>query len=545
MAITKFFRWLGKPVKFLSLFSLCFLLTISCSPTQHSNTSPQNLYADARITIGTTAKPRTLDPADAYELASLGLIFNMSDRLYTYNPGSTEIQPQLATSLPKVSADGLTYTIPLRKDVVFHDGTPFNAKAMEFSIQRFIENKGKPSFLLSDTIDSVKATKEHELTIRLKKPFAAFPALLAFSGVCPVSPKSYQIGAGKFQPNIFVGTGPYKLQEYGADSLKFDVFEQYWGEKPANKGINVQIQSSPVNLFNAFKTGAFDVAYLSLQPDQIRSLEEGAKTGNWQAITAQGSVVSYMVLNRNQQPLDQPEVRKAIASLVNRSLLNDRVLYGQADPLYSMIPTTFNVSQPLFKNKYGDGEFDRAKNLLTAAGFSVEKPAKIQVWYPSSSPTRSLVAQTLKSLADTKMGGILQLEIKTVEGATFFKEISKGSYPIALLDWYPDFLDPDNYVQPFLACEQGSESKGCEKGGSQTQGAFYYSQTMNKLIDQQRQEQNPEARKKIFNQIQNLVLEDVPYIPLWQNKDYVFAQKGVNNVQLDPTQNLIYKNIKK
>ncbi|TPX29095.1 ABC transporter substrate-binding protein [Cylindrospermopsis raciborskii] len=545
MAITKFFRWLGKPVKFLSLFSLCFLLTISCSPTQHSNTPPQNLSADARITIGTTAKPRTLDPADAYELASLGLIFNMSDRLYTYNPGSTEIQPQLATSLPKVSADGLTYTIPLRKDVVFHDGTPFNAKAMEFSIQRFIENKGKPSFLLSDTIDSVKATKEYELTIRLKKPFAAFPALLAFSGVCPVSPKSYQIGAGKFQPNIFVGTGPYKLQEYGADSLKFDVFDQYWGEKPANKGINVQIQSSPVNLFNAFKTGAFDVAYLSLQPDQIRSLEEGAKTGNWQAITAQGSVVSYMVLNRNQQPLDQPEVRKAIASLVNRSLLNDRVLYGQADPLYSMIPTTFNVSQPLFKNKYGDGEFDRAKNLLTAAGFSVEKPAKIQVWYPSSSPTRSLVAQTLKSLADTKMGGILQLEIKTVEGATFFKEISKGSYPIALLDWYPDFLDPDNYVQPFLACEQGSESKGCEKGGSQTQGAFYYSQTMNKLIDQQRQEQNPEARKKIFNQIQNLVLEDVPYIPLWQNKDYVFAQKGVNNVQLDPTQNLIYKNIKK
>ncbi|MFM7560724.1 ABC transporter substrate-binding protein [Cylindrospermopsis raciborskii] len=545
MAITKFFRWLGKPVKFLSLFSLCFLLTISCSPTQHSNTPPQNLSADARITIGTTAKPRTLDPADAYELASLGLIFNMSDRLYTYNPGSTQIQPQLATALPKISADGLTYTIPLRKDVVFHDGTPFNAKAMEFSIQRFIENKGKPSFLLSDTIDSVKATKEYELTIRLKKPFAAFPALLAFSGVCPVSPKSYQIGAGKFQPNIFVGTGPYKLQEYGADSLKFDVFDQYWGEKPANKGINVQIQSSPVNLFNAFKTGAFDVAYLSLQPDQIRSLEEGAKTGNWQAITAQGSVVSYMVLNRNQQPLDQPEVRKAIASLVNRSLLNDRVLYGQADPLYSMIPTTFNVSQPLFKNKYGDGEFDRAKNLLTAAGFSVEKPAKIQVWYPSSSPTRSLVAQTLKSLADTKMGGILQLEIKTVEGATFFKEISKGSYPIALLDWYPDFLDPDNYVQPFLACEQGSESKGCEKGGSQTQGAFYYSQTMNKLIDQQRQEQNPEARKKIFNQIQNLVLEDVPYIPLWQNKDYVFAQKGVNNVQLDPTQNLIYKNIKK
>ncbi|TAE58887.1 MAG: peptide ABC transporter substrate-binding protein [Nostocales cyanobacterium] len=550
MVITRFFQYIkrwGKVRQFLSLFSLCLLLAISCTPNQQTTTTNNgnNTPGDGRITIGTTQKPRTLDPADSYELGSMGLIFNMSDRLYTYEPGSTEIKPQLATELPKVSADGLTYTIPLREGVVFHDGTPFNAKAMEFSIQRFIENKGKPSFLLSDTVDSVQATGEYELTIKLKKPFAAFPSLLAFAGVCPVSPKAYEIGAGKFQPNTFVGTGPYKLAQYGTDSLKFDVFEQYWGEKPVNKGINVQIQTSPVNLFNAFRTGAVDVAYLSLQPDQIKSLEESAKKGDWQAITAESSVVSYMVLNRNQKPLDKPEVRQAIASLIDRPLLNQRVLFNQASPLYSMIPTTFNVSQPLFQEKYGDGKVEEAKKLLTTAGFSKENPAQIQVWYPASSATRSLVAQTLKSLADTKMDGILQVEVKTVEGATFFKEISKGTYPSALLDWYPDFLDPDNYVQPFLGCEKGSEAKGCETGGSQVQGSFYYSQKMNQLIDQQRKEQDPEARKKIFAEIQNLVLNDVPYVPLWQNKDYVFAQKTVTDVKLDPTQNLIYKNIKK
>ncbi|NET71012.1 MAG: peptide ABC transporter substrate-binding protein [Sphaerospermopsis sp. SIO1G2] len=539
-------RW-GKVKKFLSLFSLCFLLVVSCTPNQQTTTTSNgnNAAGDGRITIGTTQKPRTLDPADSYELGSMGLIFNMSDRLYSYEPGNTEIQPQLATALPKVSDDGLLYTIPLREGVVFHDGTPFNAKAMEFSIQRFIENKGKPSFLLSDTVESVEATGEYELSIKLKKPFAAFPSLLAFAGVCPVSPTVYKIGAGEFQPNTFVGTGPYKLAQYGADSLRLDIFEEYWGEKPANKGINVQIQTSPVNLFNAFRTGAIDVAYLSLQPDQIKSLEEGAEKGDWQAITAQSSVVSYMVLNRNQTPLDQPEVRRAIASLIDRPLLNQRVLFNQADPLYSMIPSTFNVSQPLFKEKYGDGNFEEAKKQLTDAGFSAQNPAKIEVWYPSSSPTRSLAAQTLKSLADTKMDGVLQLEVKTVEGATFFKEISKGTYPIALLDWYPDFLDPDNYVQPFLACEKGSEAKGCETGGSQTQGSFYYSEKINQLIDQQRQVQDTETRKKIFTDIQQQVLNDIPYIPLWQNKDYVFAQKGVTEVKLNPTQNLIYKNIKK
>ncbi|MFH7026746.1 MAG: ABC transporter substrate-binding protein [Heteroscytonema crispum UTEX LB 1556] len=535
--------------KFLSLFGLCLLLVVSCGRPQQTNTTPSGTVntpsGDGRITIGTTAKPRTLDPADAYELASLGLVFNMSDRLYTYEPGQTEIKPQLATALPKVSADGLTYTIGLRQGVVFHDGTPFDAKAMEFSIKRFIENKGKPSFLLADTIDSVKATGENELTIKLKKPFAAFPSLLAFSGVCPVSPKAYELGAGKFKPDTFIGTGPYKLAQYGTDSLRFDVFDKYWGEKPANKGINVQIQTSPVNLFNAFRTGAVDVAYLSLQPDQIKSLEEGGKKGDWQAITAQGSVVSYMVLNRNQKPLDKPEVRSAIASTINRPLIMQRALFGQADPLYSMIPTTFNVSQPLFKDKYGDGNFDKAKQLLTGAGFSKANPVKVQIWYPSSSPTRGLAAQTIKALADQNMDGMLQFEVSPVEAATFFKDGPKGLYPAALLDWYPDFLDPDNYVQPFLGCQKGSDAKGCEDGGSQTQGSFYYSETMNKLIDGQRKEQNAAARQKIFGDIQTQVATDVPYVPLWQNKDYVFAQKGVSSVQLDPTQNLIYTTIKK
>ena len=541
-------QW-GRMTKFLSLFCLCLLLVVSCTPRQQTNTPSTGVVntpaGDGRITVGTTEKPRTLDPADAYELGSLSLVFNMSDRLYTYEPGSTKIKPQLATALPKVSADGLTYTIPIRKGVVFHDDTPFNAKAMEFSLQRFIENKGKPSFLLSDTVASVKATGEYELTIKLKKPFAAFPSLLAFSGVCAVSPKSYEIGAGKFKPNIFVGTGAYKLAKYGTDSLKFDVFDKYWGTKPENKGVNVQIQTSPVNLFNAFKTGAIDVAYLSLQPDQIKSLEASAKKGDWQAISAQGSAVDYLTLNRNQKPLDKLEVRQAIALLIDRKLLNDRVLLSQADPLYSIIPTTFNVSQPLFKDKYGDGKFAEAKKSLVAAGFSQENPAKVQIWYSTNSTTHGLVAQTLKSLADTKMDGILQFEVKNVESATFYKEISKGLYPSALTNWYPDFLDPDNYVQPFLACEQGSVTKGCETGGSQSQGSFYYSEAMNKLIDQQRKEQNPEARKKIFADIQTQVLTDVPYIPLWQSKDFVFAQKGVANVNLDPSQNLIYKTIKK
>ena len=127
----------------------------------------------------------------------------------------------------------------------------------------------------------------------------------------------------------------------------------------------------------------------------------------------------------------------------------------------------------------------------------------------------------------------------------FIKTSQRVYIPAALVDWYPDFLDPDNYVQPFLACQKGSVAKGCEEGGSQTQGSFYYNEAVNKLIDQQRQEQDPATRQKIFAEIQTQLSTDIPYIPLWQSKDYVFAQKGVSGVQLDPSKNLVYKSIVK
>jgi peptide/nickel transport system substrate-binding protein len=535
-------RW-GRSILYLALFCIFLLFVlVGVAPQQGISSSGSG---DGRISIATTLKPRTLDPADAYEASSLNLVYNMSDRLYTYPPGSTDIAPQLATALPKISADGLTYTIPLRQGVVFHDGAPFNAEAMVFSLRRFIENKGKPAFLLGDIVESVKATGEYELTIKLKKPFAAFPSMLAFTGVCAVSPKAYKLGEGKFETDIFVGTGPYKLAQYGTDKFVFDVFDKYWGKKAENNGITLQVLSSGVNLFNAFRKKSVDIAYLSMDPDQIRNLEARAKKGDWQAVPNNGSVVNYIVLNVKQKPLDILEVRQAIAAMINRDVLSERVLYGQSEPVYSLVPTTFSVHKPVFKEKYGEANIEKAKELLKKAGFTKEKPAQVEIWYPSSSAPRSLMARVLKALAKKTMDGLLEFQINAVESTTFFKNTEQGIYPTVLSLWYPDFLDADNYIQPFLSCAKFSKEKGCDDGGSRSQGSFYYNDRMNKLIDKQRQELNPEARKQIFVQIQEQLANDVPYVPLWQSKDFVFAQNGVQGVQVDAAQNLMYMTINK
>ncbi len=535
-----------KICKYLIIALSCCLLIIACNSNpsdQNSLTSPND---NTRITIGTTLKPRTLDPADSYEIAGLNIIYNVGESLYTYQLGTTKLIPLLATEMPQISEDGLTYTIPLREGVTFHDGMPFNAKAMKFSLDRFITNAGKPSFLLADTIKEIQVTGEYELTITLNKPFAAFPALLAFPGASAVSPQAYKIGEGEFNPNILVGTGAYQLKAFNSDSISLDVFPDYWGEKPANQGVDLQIYAgNSANLYNSFLTEAIDVAYQSFAPEQITNLLQQSQAAKFQDVEGTGTVVSYMVLNRNQPPLDKVEVRQAIAALVNRQLLIERVLQGQSQPLYSMIPSIFDVSEPVFQEKYQDSNIELAKELLTKAGFSSANPAVVEIWYPSASKTRSSMATTLKAIAEKELGGMIKFEPNGVESATAFSNLGKGIYPSFLADWYPDFLDADNYVQPFLDCTQGTEIEGCVDGGAQTQGSFFYSKQVNDLIDQERQAVDNETRSQAFAQIQQILAEQVPYIPLWQNKDYAFAQNGVKGVSINPSQNFPFWTISK
>ena len=495
--------------------------------------------------MGTTLTARTLDPADAYEIFPGILLYNLGDRLYTYTPGTTDLIPQLATDLPTISPNGLIYTIPLRQDVTLHDGTPFNAEVMAFSIQRFMDNGGRPAFLLAEKVASVEATGEYELTITLKAPFAAFTALLTFSGVTPVPPESYSIGVGTFKPDSFIGSGPYKLASFSPDVIKLDVNQDYWGEKPLNQGIDIQIVSNPANLYNTFVTSGLDIAYQTLDPDQIAKLEQDAATGGWQVIQAGSTVINFMTLNQKLEPFNDLNVRKAIASMIDRNLINQRVFQGQAAPLYSLIPTSFDTYQPVFKDAYGDGDFEQAKALLAQAGFSESNPLTFDIWYPSASTPRSIVANTLKESIEKGLPGIVNVIVNTAEGTTLWENVEKGVYSAVLSNWYPDYYDADTFIQPFMSCDQGSLETLCEKGASQGSGSFYYSDRANDLIRQQQAEQDPEARNEQFAELQQILGEDVPYIPLWQNKDYVFAQAGINGVEIQPTQQFLLWQISK
>ena len=540
----------------MSLFCICLFLAAGCgktgkTPANNPSETPQ--AQPERLVIGiNTSRIRTLDPADAYEIASGNILYNLGDRLYTYEAGTGKLVPQLAKAMPTISPDGLSYTIPLRTDVKFHDGSPFNAKAMEFSLKRFIKNGGKPSFLLSDTIYKdpdtqepvIKASGDFELTIELDKPFAAFTDLLAFSGLVAVSPKAYaeQVGPGKFQPTKFVGTGPYELESFGNDLVRLKAFPDYWGEAPKNKGVNLKLYSSSANLFNAFRTGTVDMTYQSLEPVQIEALQKQAASGDWQVIEGPGNVITYLSLNLKDEDIKKVEVRKALAAMIDRKLLEERVFRKQAAPLYSLLPEIFETSAPVFDS---ESEVEAIKASLAEAQYTEESPLKFVLWYRSNVSSNAAAASTIKAVIERDYSPLVSMELQSIESATAYENLEKGTYPIFMLDWYGDFFDEDNYIQPFLDCDEGSVETGCEKGASFSQGSFYYSDRMNELIDEQRKVIDPARRQEIFKEIQTLMAEEVPFIPLWQNKDYVFAQTNVEGIKLQPTQQFSFAPLNK
>jgi peptide/nickel transport system substrate-binding protein len=535
-------------VQWMGLGLVSSLLMVSCS-----GSNPAVSKAAGRLTLGTIATVSTIDPADASTTFAGLLLYNLADRLYTYKLGTNQIEPQLATAMPQVSSDGLIYTIALRSGVKFHDGTPFNAAAMAFSLNRFMKNGGSPAFILSDTIDSVTASGDLELKIKLKKPFAAFPALLTYFGACAVSPQAYEIKEQSFRPKEFVGTGPYKLTEFGTDRIRLEPFDQYWGGQPANQGVDIQRVSNAANLFNAFRTGAVDLAFQSLAVEQIQTLRQQAPVQGWQVMEQPGSGIDYLVLNSKSPPLDKLEVRQALAAMMDRELLADRVFSGQVAPLYSLIPTTLKEQDPVFQRAYGSGSgkdrvaasMAQARSLLEKAGYSEQNPLKLEFWYRSGLNNDELAVLTLKAQVQKQLGKLVQFDLQSVESATAYKNLDKGAYPMFLLDWSPDFFDPDNYINPFISCEKGSAADGCTEGQSASQGSFYYSDRANQLIDQSRMTRDPAQRQQLFGQLQATVAAEVPFIPLWQSKDFLFVQKGVGGASLEVTQKVPFWALKK
>ena len=478
-----------------------------------------------RIIIGTTDKITTLDPANAYDYLSCNVIMNVFDGLVRYKLGTTELEPGLAESW-EISDDGLEYTFHLRPGVKFHDGTPFNATAVKWSIERVINLMGDPAFLLADIVENVTVVDELTVKIRLKYPFSAFLSIMAFTVSFPVSPAAFP--ADKFS-DVAIGTGPFKVKEYKRDEyLILERNEEYWdlARKPKIKYIVVKFYASATALKQALEAGEIDIAYRTLLPLDIQNYINTNGT-NFYILESVSPYIRYIVLNTQTVP---KVVRQAIANAINRTEIIETIFLGQAIPLYSMVPIGMWSHIDAFKEKWGEGpNITRVKELMASIGYDENNPYSLELWYTPThyGDTEDDIAVLIKNQLEAT--GVFTVDIKYAEWSTYVDNIEEGVMPVFLLGWYPDYIDPDDYLYPFLY-----------SASSPYLGAFYNNSEVDSLLEQARMSTNTTERTELYEEVQRILAEDCPYIPLFQGKQYVIFKKDVGGVMLDPTQNFYY-----
>jgi peptide/nickel transport system substrate-binding protein len=523
------------PLRVVGILAALFLIATACKSSTTTSGGPS---PGQNIVIGTTdSLQNSFDPAEAYDFfASNEVDANTVETLVTYAPNDSKPSPLLATKLPDVSADGLTYTFDLHSGVKFHDGTTMDAAAVKFSLERaraFGDKDSEAAGFLLSGIKDIATPSATKVAITLSAPDVAFLSKLSYSVASIVSPTAYknnvlsgsETGAAvvaKYKSDTIVGTGPYKLVSYKEkQSLEFQANPSYWSTKPKTEKILVRLFDKSSALKLALQNHEVDIAFRSLQPDELASFRTA--TG-FKVAEGQGPGIRYVVFNVNTAPWNNPNMRKALAAALNRTPVVNEVLKGTGKPLDSMIPPTFPTYAPAWTSLYGSGgDTAKVNAFLTAAGVPAGQKVNVDFWFSPThyGDTEASVAQVIARTLEAT--GRFTVKISNVEWAEYGQKRKAGELPVFLMGWYPDYLDEDDYLAPFADPKIFDPAK-------------WNDAQMLSLVAAQAKELDATKRATIIKQAQSYMADQTPYVPIFSISQFAASNDKVSGIVLDPIQ---------
>ena len=499
-------------ILFPILCCLISLLQYSCGTRKISQ----------KIIVASSGKIESLDPARANTLKSIQLLSSLGDTLYELNTDG-ELIPQLASEMPVISKDRLKIEINLRKNVLFHDGTAFNSNAIKFTFDRF-KRIATMNYILGDKIKSIDTPSEYKIIINLKKPSSSLNGLLTSVNLTPISPTFYKKYSDKFLNDKFVGTGKYTLRRFSNEIQVIDPNLNYWGKKPSNKGVNFVGYSNSSSLFGALKSRQIDVLLSNSiddsQRNSLRLLSENKKIkeGNSPA-----TEVSFISFRTNIHPLNNRNVRLALAKSLNRKLVSEKVSYGLREPSRSIVPPILKKGNKNLWPKYDSLE---AKNLLQKEGYCNGNILYIPLTYRSNVPADKLIALTWQEEIKNLLNDCIEIQLNGVESTTVYKNLSLGIYTAVILDWTGAYSDPEAYLTPLLSCSE-IVSGVCKKGESVYSGSFWGSKKVENLFLESENITGVKRLDKLI-EIEKIASESVPYLPIWISSQKAWSQNKIS-----------------
>lgn len=473
--------------------------------------------------LGTTDKVTSLDPAGAYDLGSWTLMYNMYQTLVTIPPGENKPAGDAAESCEY--KDPKTFTCTLKDGLTFANGNELTSSDVKFSLERNIaiaDPNGASGLLASITgkggkVDpkAIETPDDKTITFHLNKPDTTFQFVLTTNASAIVDeevfPKNKTIANSDA-----VGSGPFSMEQYkdGQQAVLVANPEYEGPRKAQSEKVFVRYYQEPSTLKQAISGGEVDVAWRSLSPTDVTDLESNDSV---EVVKGDGSEIRYWVWQFGTKVGKQKAVRQAAANLINREAIAKNAYSGIVDPLFSLVPPGFAGQVDAFAQKYGEQpKVDAAKKLLSDAG--IDTPVNLTLGYTPSHYGPNAVDEANELKRQLEDSGLFKVQVKSAEWTQYQNLYKDGAYDLFMLGWFPDFLDADNYLSPFLV-----------DGGFYANN--YHSDKVNKLIAAELAETDPAKREKILAELQKIVAEDVPVIPSWVGKNIAVTRPEMKGVE--------------
>jgi peptide/nickel transport system substrate-binding protein len=493
-----------------------------------SGTSPSGQADDkTTLTVAMPADEDTLDPAVTMDNAAWKITYPCYERLVKYKGAETTVEPDLATDW-KVSDGGKVWTFTLKEGHKFPDGTPVDANAVKFTFDRLLKiNKGPAGDFTE--LKEVKVLDPTHVQFVLKTPFPAFLSSLAANYASIVDPKvmdheqNGDMGQAWLSEHT-MGSGPYQLAEWKKGQyLLLTANDSYSGPKPALKKVYFKIIGDASAERLQLEKGAIDIAE-GIPADQLKSLssEPGITL-----INKPSMLVDYVYINctKGNPALQNKLVRQAISYAIDYKGIMDSSQSGYATQMRGPIPEgMWGHDESIPQYTY---DVNKAKQLLAQANV---KDLTLTLLYSDHMPWWPSEALAIQN--NLQQIGI-NVKLQSVEYATERQMLDKGQFDLALGVWSPDYADPYMFMNFWF------DSKNFGLAGNR---AFYSNPKVDQLIREAASITDQKKRTEIYTEAQKIVVDDAPYVYLYQ-KNYLLPMRSnvkgfVYNPMLEQMYNL-------
>lgn len=452
--------------------------------------------------------PPMINPAITTIISSFGAGCPVYGALTWINP-NREIHPELAERW-EATPDGKTYTFYLRKNVVWHDGTPFTSADVKWSFENAtakLHPWGKGALRSLDTVD---ASDPHVAVVRLKIPSAALMSAMSNS-ISAILPKHLWEGTDltrnphNKQP---IGTGPFKLVEYiPGDRIRYVKNDKFYiPGQPEFDELVLRIMPDAAARLAAFEKGELDMLYNNALPyTEIPRISKLPKVETVASDVSGAAIIG--VINTKAPPYDDKRVRQALAHAIDRKFISTNVMPGISQIMVGPLPPGF----PLCNKSLKDYEFDSAKanQMLDEAG------------YPRKADGTRFEFRLLWAAGDlrsTKMADVIQQNLSAVGIAAKLQPLERsalnqrgfiGEQFDMIIDSYALGPDPDIGTERLYNTNNILKPPGVFSNNSS-----YSNPELDKLFDAQRVELDFNKRKEIYDKIQEIIWDAMVILPL-------------------------------